>query len=155
MVTVTACTGGWCDTAAVLGVTIKLTHVITTTDWKEFVLTMISFYSKSCPFSADIIGLRVLTWNPGDLVLFHVSHSLPLRQVCCCCGEFSLCWFWCFQIARYRTQILYWNLFMIIQCHNELNKYSMFCWIVSYVGVPFRELATWLLARFLKCVIFF
>ena len=48
------------------------------------------FYSKSCPFSADIIGLRVLTWNPRDLALFHVSHYLPLRQVCRC-GEFSLC----------------------------------------------------------------
>ena len=70
------------------------------------------FYSKSCPFSTDIIGSRVFTWNSKDFALFHVRHSLPVRQVCRC-GECSSCWFWCFRwrviTLRFYTEICLWK----------------------------------------------
>jgi len=62
-----------CDTAAVLGATIKNTHHHHRLE--AICVNNAFFYSKSCPFSADIIGLRVLTWYSTDFALFHVSHS--------------------------------------------------------------------------------
>jgi hypothetical protein len=72
----------------VLGATIKETRVIittTTTNWKQFALIML-FFSKSCPFSADIIGLRVLTWNSRHRFVSCQSlppspPGLPLRRI--------------------------------------------------------------------------
>jgi hypothetical protein len=53
----------------VLGATIKETHVITTTDWKEFVLTMLSFILNPVHF-------------PRILLVFEFSLGTPETSLC-------------------------------------------------------------------------
>jgi hypothetical protein len=58
-----------CDTAAVLGAKIKETHVITTTDWKHFVLTILSFILNPVHF-------------PRILLVFEFSLGTPETSLC-------------------------------------------------------------------------
>jgi len=113
------------DTAAVLGATIKETHVITTTTRLEAIcFNNAFFYSKSCPFSADIIGLRVLTWNYRDFQFVSCQSlspsppGLPLRRI-----QFVLILVSSDGALSHSDFIL--NFFMIIQCHKEVNMYSI------------------------------
>ena len=71
-----------CDTAAVLGKTIKETHVITTTtDWKQFVLTMLPFILNPVHFPRILL---IFEFSPGtpetSLCFMSVTLSLSARS---------------------------------------------------------------------------
>jgi hypothetical protein len=114
-----------CDTAAVLGATIKETHVITTTtDWKQFVLTMLSFILNPVHFPGIILVFEFSLGTPETSLCF-MSVTLSLSAESAAAANSVRADFGVFRwrviTLRFYTEIF----FMIIHCHNEVNVYSI------------------------------